>query len=125
MKGTFFSLINSGIFYEKSFHPLTCKKIYNAIVIPKALYGCENWSALTSAELLILERAHRFSLKCIQSLNMRTRTDIALGLMAMFPLEVEIDIRKLVLFGQLCPLNSNFWVKTMFLTRLTSFKINK
>ena len=28
LKGTFFSLINSGIFYEDSFHPLTFKKIY-------------------------------------------------------------------------------------------------
>ena len=124
LKGTFFSLINSGIFYDDLFHPLTCKKIYNAVVIPKALYGCENWSALTSAELLTLERAHRFCIKRMQSLNMHTRTDIALGLLAMFPLEDEIDIRKLVLFGQLCRLNSNFWVKTMFLNRLTSFKIN-
>ena len=37
LKGTFFSLINSGIFYENSFHPLTCKKIYNAVVIPRKL----------------------------------------------------------------------------------------
>ena len=98
-KGTFFSLINSGIFYEDSFHPLTCKKIYNAVVIPKALYGCENWSVLTSAELLTLERAHRFCIKRMQSLNMHPRTDIAVGLLAKFPLEIEIDIRKLVLFG--------------------------
>ena len=92
LKGTFFSLINNGIFYEDSFHPLTCKKIYNAVVIPKTLYGCENWSALTSAELLTLGRAHRFCFKRMQPLNMHTRTDIALGLLAMFPLEVEIDI---------------------------------
>ena len=59
----------------------------------------------------------------MQSLNMHTKTDIALGLLAMFPLEVEIDIRKLVLFGQLWRLNSNVWVKTMFLNRLTSFKV--
>ena len=78
------------------------------------LYGCE-WSALTSAELFTLERAHRFCIKRMQSFDMRTRTDIAVGLLVTFPLEVEIDIRKLVLFGQLCQLNSNFWVKTMFL----------
>ena len=74
----------------------------------------KNWSALTSAELLTLERAHRLCIKRMQSLNMHTRTDIALGLLTIFPLEVEIDIRKLVLFGQLCRLNSNLWVKTMF-----------
>ena len=111
-------------FYEDSLHPLTCKKIYNAVVLPKALYGCENWSALTSAELLTLERAHRFCIKRMQSLPMYTRADIALGLLAIFPIEVEIDLRKLILFGQMCQLNSHFWAKTMFLNRLTSFIIN-
>ena len=48
----------------------------------------------------------------------------SLGLLAKFPIEGEIDLRKLIIFGQLCRLNSNFWVKTMFLSRLKSFKIN-
>ena len=60
----------------------------------------------------------------MQSLSMYTRTDIAFGLLAICPIEVEIDLRQLVLFGQLCRLNSNFWAKIMFLNRLTSFKIN-
>ena len=28
LKGTFFSLVNSGVFYGDTLHPLTCKKIY-------------------------------------------------------------------------------------------------
>ena len=124
MKSTFFSLMNSGIFYDNSLHPLTCKKIYNAVVIPKALYGCENWFALSSTELLTLERAHRFCIKKMQSLPLYTRSDVALGLLAIFPIEVELDIRKLILFGQFCRLNLNCWVKTLFLYRLTSFNIN-
>ena len=116
--------MNSGIFYDKSLHPLTCKKFYNAVVIPKALYGCENWFALSSTELLTLERAHRFCIKKMQSLPLYTRSDIALGLLAIFPIEVELDIRKLILFGQFCRLNLNCWVKTLFLYRLTSFNIN-
>ncbi|MCG8112938.1 MAG: reverse transcriptase family protein [Candidatus Thiodiazotropha taylori] len=124
LKGTFFSLINSGLLYEDTLHPLTYKKIYNAVVLPKALYGCENWSGLSSNELLSLERAHRFCIKHMQSLGRRTRTDIALGLLAMFPIEIEIDLRKLILFGQLCRLSANIWVKTMFLNRLTSFELN-
>ena len=66
---------------------------------------------------------HRFCIKRMQSLSMYTRTDIAFGLLAICPIEVEIDLRQLVLFGQLCRLNSNFWAKIMFLF-LTSFKIN-
>ena len=34
----------------------------------------------------------------MQSLCVRTRTDIALGVLAMFPVEAEIDLRKLILF---------------------------
>ena len=60
----------------------------------------------------------------MQSLGVPTRTDIALDLLAMFPIEAEIDLRKLILFCQLCRLNSIFRVKTMFLNRLTYFKIN-
>ena len=57
-------------------------------------------------------------------LPLYTRSDVALGLLAIFPIEVEIDVRKQILFGQLCRLNLNCWVKTMFLYRLTSFNIN-
>ena len=34
----------------------------------------------------------------MQSLCVRTRTDIAFGRLAMFPNEAEIDLRKLILF---------------------------
>ena len=124
LKGTFFSLVNSGVFYGDTLHPLTCKKIYKAVVIPKALYGCEIWSALSPDESLTLERAHRYCIKYMQSLGGRTRTDIALGLLEMFPIETEIELRKLILFGQMCRLSSEFWIKTMFLNRLMSFKVN-
>ncbi|MCG8077812.1 MAG: hypothetical protein JAY75_16450 [Candidatus Thiodiazotropha taylori] len=123
LKGTFFSLVKSGIFYQDSLHPITCKKIYNAVVLPKALYGCEHWNSLTPTEILTLERAHRFCIKQMQSLGIRTRTDVALGLLAFLPIEVEIELKKLILFGQLCRLNSNFWARTLFLNRLTTYKI--
>ena len=39
----------------------------------------------------------------------------------LFQYVLEIDSRKLTLFGQMCRLNSNSWVKNVFLNRLTSF----
>ena len=77
LKGTFLSLVNSDILNHGALHPLTCKTIYKSIVLPKALYGCENWDNLNDTELLSLERAHRFCNKHMQSLNLRTRTDVA------------------------------------------------
>ena len=121
LKGTFLSLVNSGILNHGALHPLTCKTIYKSIVLPKALYGCENWDNLNDTELLSLERAHRFCVKHMQSLNLRTRTDVTLSLLGIFPIEIDIDFRKLTPFGQFCRLNSNIWVKTVFLNRLTSY----
>ena len=80
LKGTFFSLVNCGLLNSNSLHPLSCKKIYSSVVLPKALYGCESWFCLTASQILILERAHRFCVKFMQSLNIRTRTDAALSL---------------------------------------------
>ena len=57
----------------------------------------------------------------MQSLNLRTRTDVALSLLGIFPIEIDIDFRKITLFGPYCRLNSNIWVKTVFLNRLTSY----
>ena len=86
-------------------HPLTCKTIYKSIVLPKALKGCENWDILSDTDLLTLERAHRFCVKHMQSLSTCTRTDTALSLLGVFPIETDIDFRKLTLFGQFCRLN--------------------
>ena len=69
LKGTFLSLVNSGILNHGALHPLTRKTIYKSIALPKALYGCENWDNLNDTELLLLERTHRFCVKHMQSLN--------------------------------------------------------
>ena len=46
------------------------------------------------------------------------------SILGIFPLEIEIEIRKLILFGQLCRLSSKYWVKNIFLNRLLSYKNN-
>ena len=52
------------------------------MVLPKALCSCETWYNLTESDILSLERAHRIYIKYMQGLNIRTRTDIALSIMA-------------------------------------------
>ena len=82
LKGTFVSLANSGIIHKNGLHPLSCQKIYKCIVLPKALYGCENWNNMTESDVLIMERAHRFCIMYMQGLHRRTRADIALSIIA-------------------------------------------
>ena len=60
LKGTFMSLVNCGLLHSDSLHPLIFKKIYETVVLPKALCGCETWFSLTTNNILLLERANRF-----------------------------------------------------------------
>ena len=90
-----------------------------------ALYGCETWFSLTTNNILLLERAHRFCIKYLQGLSTRTRTDAALSLLGTFSIESEIDFRKLILFGQFCRNNMKCWVFECFYRRLASFVMNK
>ena len=121
LKGTYFSLVNSGILLQETLHPLTCSTIYKSIVLPKTLYGYEYMDNFTDSEKLILERAHRLCIKRMQSLGMYTRTDTALSLIGIFPLEIEIDLKKLTLFGQFFRANTCTWMKRVFLFRLLSY----
>ena len=82
--------------------PLTAKHIYKSIVLPKSLYGCEVWSQLSPTQLSSLERAHCFCAKFMQSLPRNTDTDVTLSLLGLNSIEVEIDYRKMVFWGQLC-----------------------
>ena len=57
------SLVNCGLIYSDGLHPLSYKKIYEAVVLPKAFYGRETWFSLTTNNTLLLARAHRFLYK--------------------------------------------------------------
>ena len=124
LKGTFISLVNCGIVHEHGLHPLFCQKIYKCIVLPKALYGCETWYTVTESDILSLERVQRFCIKHMQGLNIRTRTDIALSIMAMYTIESDIDFRKLTALGHRCRLNIDHWLGIVFLNRMCSFDEN-
>ena len=101
LKGTFMSIANCGLFSD--LNSLTCTKLYRSVVLPKAFYGCESFSNLSDSIIIQLERAHRFCIKYMQGFGIRTRTDIALGLLGVLSLESEIDLYKtLNILGQLC-----------------------
>ena len=115
----FFGLLNSA-FSETELHPLTLKRIYDSVVLPKALYGCELWCDIRQSDILALERSHRLCLKTIQGIGRNTRTCVALSLIGAVALQYEIEKRKFILFGQLCRLDNSFAVKRLFIYRLTS-----
>lgn len=120
LRKSFFSIVDCGI-YRNGLHPVTCKKIYESIVLPKALYGSELWNGVTDTQLLPLRKLHRQCIKRIQSIPTSTRTDIALSCLGIYPIVQLIDKRKLLLFGQLCQLDTKFKIKDVLVHRITSF----
>jgi hypothetical protein len=116
-RGSFLGFVNCGL-HGEGFHPLTSLKIYNSVVLPSALYGCEMWCTLRQCNIQALERVQHFCLKVIQGLPKRTRSDIVMGLIGVRTLESVIHQRKLCFLGALCNLRRDCVVKRLFLTRL-------
>ena len=59
LKGTFVSLVHGGIIQKQGLHALSCLKIYRCIVLPKALYQCENLNNLSNTYIMCLENTRR------------------------------------------------------------------
>ena len=59
----------------------------------------------------------------MQSLPRRTSTEVALSLLNIDRIEVEIDYRKLIFFGQLCNLPPQYCAKALFIHRLVEYKV--
>ena len=113
----FFGLILSN-FCEQDLNPLTWKRIYETVVLPKAIYGCELWSNISRTDMDLLERSHRLCLKTMQEIGRYTRTYAAVNLIGSLNMQYEIDKRKTSLFGQLCRLEPQFAVKRLFMHRV-------
>ena len=88
IRNTFLSLVNCGI-HQDGLNPLTPKRIYNPVVLPKALYGRELWSNLHPNHIMSLERCHSFCIKFMQSLPKSTSTDVTLALIGLYPIDLK------------------------------------
>ena len=115
----FFGLVSCG-FSEMDLHALTLKRIYESIVLPRALYGSELWSNLSQNDIMLLERSHRLCIKTMQNMDLNTRTCVALSSIGIMSLNYMTVKRKLTLFGQLCRLDTSYAAKRLFLYRLSS-----
>jgi hypothetical protein len=102
--------------------PSSASKIYQTVVLPRCLYGCELWSNMSYTETQGLEVMHRFAAKRIQHFHKRTRSVVALGMIGWHPIEVYININKLRFMGRLCRLDNKFLAKSIFISRLYMYK---
>ena len=111
------TIIRQGV-HPSVLNPITCGNIIIQLCYAKALYGCELWNNLSSKEVLLLERAHRYVCKYVQGLPKRTRTDFCTSILGWTSMERIIDRKKLLFFGRICNLPSKCLPRKILLTRL-------
>lgn len=73
---------------------LGAKSLYEKVVLPRALYGCELWAATTAKAHHNLGVATIFSFKATHVLPLRTRTVIAQSVQAVPPLRTYTWFRR-------------------------------
>ena len=116
LKASFIS-ITSRMTGPYGVNPSSAMKIYNACVLPRALFGCELWNSISYHDMQQLETAHRFCLKRAQNLPISTRTDMVTSLLGATSLEVYIDLTKLSFLGLLCRVPAGHLVRQLLLHR--------
>ena len=65
LRSTFISIVGVGA-QAQFMHPISAKKLYLSIYLPRALYGCELWYQMSKTDENMLEKTHRFCVKYLQ-----------------------------------------------------------
>jgi exonuclease III len=120
-RGVMLSLLKAGL---GGLNPLTLIRLYQSIVQPSALFGCELWGYMSETERTMLERMQRFCSKIIQQLNRRTRSDICCSLLGLWSAESYIDKAKLSFLRRLAISPGYTLSKSIFLRRLFHCKLS-
>ncbi|VDI82238.1 Hypothetical predicted protein [Mytilus galloprovincialis] len=102
-------------------NPLTVCSLYNKIVIPSVLYGCELWNGLKMKDITSLETFQHFIVKHIQGLSRRTRSDMCESMINLERLPVLVEKRKLTFLCKLCEMKAESLTKQIFIYRLYQF----
>ena len=94
--------------------PSVLSSIIDKVCFPTVLYGAELWHS----DMDKLERFTRLAAKSIQKFPMRTRTDIALGMLGWLPMRARVEQRKLTFLQKLCAMPPETLARQIFDLRL-------
>ena len=109
LRGTFLSLATCGL-NMYGINPISAMKLYTSIVLLKALYSCELWNNINTTAMSQLEITHRFCIQFCQGLLKLTRTDVALDLVGISPIDkrlihIDFQIQEIFPEGVANPIN--------------------
>jgi hypothetical protein len=120
LRSTFFSIIGCGL-TDQGINPITILRLYESIVLPRSLFGCELWNDLSKSELSTLETSQHKCIKYMQGISKFTRSDVALSMIGCKSIGSVIEYKKLTFLGQLCRLRVDTLPKIIFNNRLVRY----
>ena len=120
---TQYALIGTGLHGTNGLDPVTSYKIYKTYVLPRLIYGLEVLS-LNKADVSQLEKFHRKTLRCIQSLPQRTAVSAIYLLLGALPIEGELHRKQLSFLHNLLECN-NQKVKAIVIRQISTNFDNK
>ena len=103
--------------------PVILSSILEKVCFPTVLYGAELWHSMTASDNDKLERFIRLTAKSIQKFPVRTRTDIALGMLDCLPMRARVEQRKLMFLQKLCTLSPETLARQVFDLRFNLFTL--
>ena len=95
---TMFAMMGAGAFGSSGVAPPLVAHLWKIYALPRMIYGLEVFS-LSTDDIMQLEQLQRKVIRQIQSFPNNTTLTAVYGLLGIRPIEQELDIRKLVLLG--------------------------
>ena len=103
--------------------PSILASITDKVCFPTVLYGAELWHSMTRTDIEMLEKFTRLAAKSIQQYPIRTRTDIALGMLGWLPMRARVEQRKLMFLQKLCTMPPEILARKIFDLRLNLYML--
>jgi endonuclease/exonuclease/phosphatase family metal-dependent hydrolase len=116
--------LNSSGARPNGLYPHVVARLWNIIVCPSMLHGCEMWHDMSKNELDQLERSQSRIFRRIQDLPVRTHNVISRGLLGELSMASRIALIKLGFLQRLVATKPNTIVKQIFTRRLYENVIN-
>ena len=111
-------ILKASGFHSEGLSPITCSTLWQRMLIPSMLYGCEVWGKLTKKESNSLELVQKRIGKHIQGLCRRTHDEIVRGLLGWITIAGITDKCKLNFVYKLIELPHDNIIKQIFLCQI-------
>lgn len=102
-------------------NPLSSVIVWQRVILPSALYGCELWGQLARQDTETLERTQRHFARYVQGIDKRSPIESTTSTLGLLLICSYIHKQRLFLFGRLCRTPPSSFHKHLFLSQISQY----